>query len=207
MIMDTNYQMPGDATALVEYLDRSKGLHDLEGIRKPTGEEMTEEEKEKWVAWSRHQEMERMITLSPHPIAGREMSDEDLLLNARKTMHEYMTDKPDARYIYAVHRDPTDSKDIPHVQVAMAGTYDAVKMFDERREQLAAIAAAQFQDEEMVMEIKEEWEAAQSQQSVSSGGGSSGPSLLQRLERERKQREREKEREKAQRRRESDGYY
>lgn len=191
MIMDTNFQY-GGATALVNYLD--DGTQAGDGLRDQNGNMMSEEEKEKWKAWSRQQEMERMITLSPHPIAGREMSDEEFAMKTRQVMNEYLQDKNECRWTFAMHRNPADPDDIPHTQVAVSGSYDSVKMFDERREHLDNIAEETFQDEKIVTEVKERWEKQGGKSKASAGGGGSAQ-IKQTLRKVARKQERERERE------------
>jgi hypothetical protein len=145
MIMQTKYRTDGDCTTLVNHLH--DGTQEKEGVRNTLGKLMAQDEREEWINWSKHQMMQRLIILSPHPSTGREMTNEEFSLNTRETMNEYLRDKPEARYVFAVHRNPSDPEDVPHVQVAMAGNDDSVKMYDRRREQLSDIAAEAFNDE------------------------------------------------------------
>lgn len=157
MIMDTNYDGDGNCNKLVNYLQKEQAeMYDH------TGRELDDDELNEFVRKSKNSEMERMITLSPVKEAGDAMSDDEMSLHARKTMNEYFQDRPEASYCYSIHRDT----DVPHVQVAVHGNYDSLKMYEDEIEEMNEMAQAQWQDEELAEDLAQQ-EAEQQRASAS----------------------------------------
>lgn len=147
MIVDTEYRSEGNTDKLVNYLNK-----DHAEIYDHCGRKMDEDERNEFVRRSKSEEMHRMITLSPISEAGEALTDEEMSLHARETMNEYLKGRPEASYCFSVHRD-TDN---PHVQIAVTGNYDSIKMYDSEIEEMYDISEEKFQDERLAEKIREE---------------------------------------------------
>jgi hypothetical protein len=148
----------GNCAALVNYLDK-----DHTQMIDACGREMDEDEINEFVRESKSSEMQRDLVFSPEEGVGENMSDDEMSLRARATMNEYLKDKPEADYCMAVHRD-TDKH---HVQVAMHGNFDSVKMFSEQFDDMGeAVENAQWAEREE--QIKEDISKEQRQQAEES---------------------------------------
>lgn len=151
----------GNCAALVNYLDKEE-----EKMIDACGREMDEDDLNEFVAESKTSEMQRDLVLSPQEGVGENMSDEEMSLRARATMNEYLRDKPEADYCLAVHRD-TDKH---HVQVAMHGNFDSVKMFSEQFEDMdEAVEQAQWQEREEQIKEQNEQQQQADQEAQSDG--------------------------------------
>jgi len=125
------------AGQLVSYLGREN--HKLRNRR---GEQLTEKERERFVERSQAYEYERQIIISPE--RGDELSKEQLSLGARRSMREFVRDRPSAEYVYAVHQDTEH----PHAQIAVTGQKSDLWTDQEDLEQLKDRAREQFRERE-----------------------------------------------------------
>lgn len=165
MIMNTDYRRKngagpsgggagGGTGKLMNYINKEEGVKDRQGNA------MNEEERNEFVQDSKNQEMQRRVSLSPTPAAGEEMSDEELELRTRQTMDDYLRNKPESTYCYAVDRE----KDHPHTDVILTGSEDDLKMYDEEREELQETAEERFRDVEERAERQSQQTAQQAAQ-------------------------------------------
>lgn len=156
---ETNYRPDGDCSALVNYIDKAQG------VRNRRGEKLDEQEKNEFVRWSKSQEMNRQVVISPDPDAGEQLSNEQLSLHTRETMSEYLDDRQEASYVYSIHQDT----DVPHAQVAMAGSRDSLEMYQDEIEEMRQTAEEKFDEEALIeqAEAKREEEAQAAQKAES----------------------------------------
>lgn len=135
----------GNCNKLVNYLNKDDAK-----MLDACGREMDEDDLNEFVAESKTSEMQRDLVFSPQEGVGENMSDDELSLRARATMNEYLEDRPEADYCLAVHRD-TDKH---HVQVAVHGNFDSVKMFSEQFDDMdEAVENAQWAEREEQIQI------------------------------------------------------
>ena len=131
--IDTDYG-DGGAGNLVAYLDKERGL------RNRRGEEMTREEREAFVEKSREHEFRRLITISPGD--GDRLSDREMNRRTRRTVSDFLQDRPSADYCFAIHRDTEHH----HAQVALTGKRRDLYMDRDDIERVRERAREQFPD-------------------------------------------------------------
>lgn len=154
---ETSYQWGGDCGALVNYIDKAQGVKDR------VGNQMDEQDKNEFVRWSKSQEMERQIIISPDPDAGTQLSNEEISLHTRETMSEYLDDRQEASYVYSIHQDT----DVPHAQIAMAGSRDSLEMYQDEIEEMKEIAEEKFDEKALIEQAEQEEQAQTAEESES----------------------------------------
>lgn len=155
----------GNVNKLVNYLDK-----DHAQVYDSTGRTMDGQDLNEFVRDSKQSEMQRDLVLSPEEGVGENMSDEEMSLRARQTLNEYFSDKPEASYAYTIHRDT----DKDHVQAAVHGNFDSIKMFSEQFDDMDKAmqkAGWEEREEQLLEEVeKEKREQATEQQEAHNDG-------------------------------------
>jgi hypothetical protein len=143
--IDTGYG-DGSAGALVQYLDKG---HE-QGLKNRYGEEMSAEERERFVEKSREHEFRRLITIAPGD--GERLSDREMSLRTRRTVNEFFRDRSTAEYCYAVHRDTEHD----HAQVALTGKKRDLYMDRDDLDRFRELSREQFPDLDRERELRRE---------------------------------------------------
>jgi len=129
------------AGKLMSYISR-----DAHELRDRYGNEMDERDKQRFIERSEEYSHEKQVILSPE--RGDELSDREMSLAVRKSMSEFIEDRPSADYCFAIHRDTEH----PHAQVALTGTREDLYAEIEERRQTRDRAREHFREEERARE-------------------------------------------------------
>lgn len=145
-IVKTTYRS-GGAGDLLDYIGREG-----HSLRDHTGERITESQRERFIEKSESHNFERDLIISP--ANGEDLSDREFHRGTRRTMNEFVKDRPTTSYVYAVH-DDTEHK---HAHVALTGEKRELYLDRDDLAETREIAHERFQSRTWEREQEQERE-------------------------------------------------